>query len=152
MQYAGLEEVFDTSPQYLGTRVSIVFASCADRYKVLITATHISAVPVALCFVPCSISTVQSGKRASACMADCLASSMLFTMINERVAFGLSTGESMRDRRDINTVVFPDPVGSEMPMRDAPPLRAAVQASRQDSWYGRKTTGKVLGLAVETKR
>lgn len=54
----------------------------------------------------------------------------------------------MRDRRDMNTVVFPEPVGSETPIREVPELRAAAQASRQDSWYGRKTRGAMSVVAM----
>ena len=54
-------------------------------------------------------------------------------MMRERTAAGLAMGVDMRDRSDMNTVVFPEPVGSETPMRDAPFAKASVHASRQCS-------------------
>lgn len=59
---------------------------------------------------------------------------MLFTTINERVALGFFAGGMIRERSEMNTVVLPDPVGNETPIREAPELRAAVQASKHDSW------------------
>jgi hypothetical protein len=59
---------------------------------------------------------------------------MLFTMIKDRVALGLFEGGRIRDKREMNTVVFPEPVGSETPMREAPASSAVAQASKQDSW------------------
>jgi hypothetical protein len=57
-------------------------------------------------------------------MADCLASSTLFTMTRERCAAGFDVGGGIRDKREMNTVVFPEPVGIETPIREAPALRA----------------------------
>jgi hypothetical protein len=96
--------------------------------------TYTSANPDALCLGPCSICTVHRGKRFLTCFADCLASSMLFTIMRDRTASGLQLGEAMRDRRETKTVVFPEPVGSETPIRVTPEARASPQASRQRSW------------------
>lgn len=46
----------------------------------------------------------------------------------------------MRDSSEMKTAVLPAPVGKDTPMRDTPDLRASRQASRQDSWYGRRTS------------
>ena len=102
-----------------------------------------SASPEALYLDPCSISTEQCGSILLTCSADCLASSILLTMMRDRTAAGLAAGVDMRDRSEMNTVVFPEPVGSETPMRVAPLANASVQASRQCSWYGRKRTRAV---------
>lgn len=54
-------------------------------------------------------------------------------MIRDFEASGRVFEGRMRDNNVMNTVVFPEPVGKETPMRDAPDLSASVQASRQDS-------------------
>ena len=96
-------------------------------------ATDTLARPEAVCFVPCSISTDHLGKRVETWLADCLASSTLFTMMRERTASGFVAGGDIRDRSEMKTVVLPEPVGNETPIRDAPDARASVQASRQCS-------------------
>jgi hypothetical protein len=45
---------------------------------------------------------------------------MLLTMMRERWAVGFDIGEDIRDNREMNTVVFPEPVGRETPIREAP--------------------------------
>lgn len=65
--------------------------------------------------------------------ADWRASSMLLTIIKERVAFVFVAGGEMRDRREMKTVVLPEPVGSDTPMRVEPSARASVQDVRQSS-------------------
>lgn len=75
------------------------------------------------------------------CSADWCASSMLLTTINERVAATLFAGDAMRDSSETNTVVLPEPVGSETPMRVEPAARASVHDVRQSSWYGLRTMG-----------
>ena len=66
---------------------------------------------------------------------------MLLTTIKERVAATLFGGGAMRDSSETNTVVLPEPVGSETPMRVEPDARASVHVVRQISWYGLRTTG-----------
>lgn len=108
---------------------------------------YTSASPEALCFAPCSISTVQSGKRRATCSADCLASSMLFTIMRALPAVGLCFGDCIRANNEMKTVVFPEPVGSETPMRETPAANASVHASRQCSWYGRRRIGLIAVLS-----
>ena len=67
---------------------------------------------------------------------------MVLTMTRERVA--PLFGGGIRDKSETKTVVLPDPVGRETPMREAPERKESMQASRQDSWYGRK----IMVLAV----
>jgi hypothetical protein len=95
--------------------------------------TDTSARPDALCLTPCSISTVQLGKRRPTCSADCRASSMLFTTMRDLEARGFEVGGAMRDNREMKTVVFPEPVGRETPIREAPLASASVQASKHCS-------------------
>ncbi len=61
--------------------------------------------------------------------------------MRERVAAGFDSGEAIRERREMKTVVLPEPVGRETPMRETPEDKALAHASRHLSWYGRKTTG-----------
>lgn len=74
---------------------------------------------------------------------------MLLTMMRERRAAGFDVGDGIRDSREMNTVVFPEPVGNDTPMREAPERRAWAQASRQCSWYGRRTTGTMLEASLK---
>ena len=53
--------------------------------------------------------------------------------MRDRWAAGFDIGGDIRDSREMNTVVFPEPVGNETPMREAPDWRARVQASRHCS-------------------
>jgi len=48
-----------------------------------------------------------------------------------------------RDRRAMNTVVFPAPVGMDTVLRCAPAASAVWHAWMQASWYGRRMTGDV---------
>ena len=98
--------------------------SPGERFKeeqlIQLESAYTSAFPEALYLEPCSISTDQVGNSLATCTADCLASSMLLTIMRDRWAAGFDMGEDMRDNKEINTVVFPDPVGNETPMREAP--------------------------------
>jgi hypothetical protein len=58
---------------------------------------------------------------------------MLLTMIKDLVASKFIADGAKRARREMNTVVFPEPVGNDTPMREEPESRAVVQASRQCS-------------------
>lgn len=111
---------------------------------------YTSAFPEALCFVPCSISTDHFGNRFATWLADCLASSMLLTIMRDLEAVGFEDGDNIRDKREMKTVVLPAPVGRETPIRDTPECRASMQASRQCSWYGRSSTD--AGAKLEALR
>lgn len=58
---------------------------------------------------------------------------MLLTMIRDLVASKFIAGGAKRARREMKTVVFPEPVGNDTPMREEPESRAEMQASRQCS-------------------
>ena len=58
---------------------------------------------------------------------------MLLTMIKDLVASKFTAGGAKRARRAMKTVVFPEPVGNDTPMREEPESRAEMQASRQSS-------------------
>ena len=79
---------------------------------------------------------------------------MVLTMIMDFVASKFIAGGAKRARREMKTVVFPEPVGNDTPMREAPESRDEMQASRQRSWYGLRMTGaKVepfLPVAIRT--
>jgi hypothetical protein len=47
----------------------------------------------------------------------------------------------MRSRRLINTVVFPEPVGNDTPIRELPESSASMHACRAVSWYDLSKTG-----------
>lgn len=98
-----------------------------------VSLTHKSASPDALCLLPCSISTTQSGRRCLACVAACFASSMLLTMTSDFFAFGLSFLGPKLERSEMKTAVLPAPVGSDTPMREAPAVCASRHALRQIS-------------------
>lgn len=62
-------------------------------------------------------------------------------MINARFASGLCVGGCSIEIRETNTVVFPEPVGSEIPIRVESALRRVSRhACRHVSWYGRSCT------------
>jgi hypothetical protein len=115
---------------YVATVLSKHFGARITREK----PTHKSASPDALCLLPCSISTTQSGLRCFAWAAACFASSMLLTTTNDLVASGLSFLGPNLERSEMKTAVFPAPVGRDTPMRDAPELCASRHALRQTSW------------------
>lgn len=58
---------------------------------------------------------------------------MLLTIIMDLVASKFIAGGAKRARREMKTVVFPEPVGNDTPIRVEPESRAEVQASRQCS-------------------
>jgi hypothetical protein len=58
---------------------------------------------------------------------------MLLTIIIDFVASKFVVGGAKRARREMKTVVFPEPVGRDTPMREEPVSRAEMQASRQSS-------------------
>ena len=58
---------------------------------------------------------------------------MLLTIIIDFVASEFIAGGVKRARREMKTVVFPEPVGNDTPIREEPELRAEMQASRQFS-------------------
>ena len=66
---------------------------------------------------------------------------MLLTIISDLTACLLPVGGRINDNSVTKTVVLPEPVGRETPIRDTPDLRAFVHASRQDNWYGLSFTG-----------
>ena len=104
--------------------------------------TYTSATPLALFLLPWSISTLKCGNILFTCSADCLASSTLMTIIKARVASGLVEEASSIDMSFTNTVVFPEPVGRDIPMRVVSEFLSALrQARRHDSWYGRNCMG-----------
>lgn len=108
--------------------------SCSLRSRV--RSTHKSALPDALYFAPCSISTDQSGRSFCARTAVCRASSMLLTTTSERRASAFLA--SSRESNDMKTAVLPAPVGRDTPIRRTPASNASKHASRQASWYGRR--------------
>ena len=58
---------------------------------------------------------------------------MLLTIIIDFVASKFIAGGAKRARREMKTVVFPEPVGNDTPIREEPESRAEMQASRQCS-------------------
>ena len=58
---------------------------------------------------------------------------MLLTMIMDLVASKFIAGGAKRPKREMKTVVFPEPVGNDTPIREEPESRASMQASRQCS-------------------
>lgn len=104
-------------------------------------APYTSAKPLALLF-PCSISTFSFGNILFTCPAACRANSTLLTIIRDRVASGLDLGEESIDISATKTVVFPEPVGNDIPIRVASFVSSVSrQLRRQVSWYGRNCTG-----------
>ena len=99
----------------------------------MVSLTHKSASPDALCLLPCSISTVQSGRRRFACAAACFASSTLLTMTSDFVAPGLPFLGSKLERSEMKTAVLPAPVGRDTPIRETPEVCASRHALRQIS-------------------
>lgn len=97
----------------------------------IVSMTYKSASPDALCLLPCSISTTQSGRKRLACAAACFASSMLLTMTSDFVASGLPFLGSKLERSEMKTAVLPAPVGRDTPMREAPVACASRHALRQ---------------------
>lgn len=102
---------------------------------------YTSASPEALYFVPCSISTDQEGNIRATWLADWCANSTELTIIKDLVALGLCLAVAIRDRRFTKTVVFPEPVGRDTPIRVEPDVRASIHESKHSSWYGRSTIG-----------
>jgi len=58
---------------------------------------------------------------------------MLFTMISDLVARSFVGGVGIRERSEMKTVVLPEPVGRETPIRVEPDAIAVVQASKHCS-------------------
>ena len=58
---------------------------------------------------------------------------MLLTMIKDFVASKFIAGGAKRARRQMKTVVFPEPVGNDTPIREIFESRDETQASRQCS-------------------
>jgi hypothetical protein len=116
---------------YVATVLSLTFNAQITRDMVWLT--HKSALPDALCLLPCSISTTQSGRICFACDAACFASSMLLTMTSDFVAPGLLFLGSKLERSEIKTAVLPAPVGRDTPMREVPAVCASRHALRQIS-------------------
>lgn len=58
---------------------------------------------------------------------------MLLTMIIDFVASEFVGGGGRRAKREMKTVVLPEPVGKDTPMREEPESRAEIQASRHCS-------------------
>jgi len=140
----GRSMVRDTT--YALERWGIDVAFWSDGEEIYgVSRTHKSACPEALCFAPCSISTLRPGHSFSIWAAACLASSMLFTMIKERVvASSTRNWWNNRESKVIKTVVLPEPVGRDTPIREEPAFNASRHASMQDSWYGRNETGTLV--------
>ena len=75
---------------------------------------------------------------------------MLLTIIKARVALGLVEEASSIDISFTNTVVFPEPVGRDIPMRVVSEfLSASRQARRHDSWYGRNCMGAFVAVPAK---
>lgn len=111
----------------------LTFVMMFGSQEKTVSPTHKSASPDALCLLPCSISTTQSGRRCLACAAACFASSMLLTMTSDLFASGLSFLGPKLERSEMKTAVLPAPVGSDTPMREAPAACASRHALRQIS-------------------
>lgn len=68
-------------------------------------------------------------------------------MMRDFEAAGLDGGGGILDKSEMKTVVLPEPVGRDTPIRETPDIRASTQAFKQVSWYGLRV--KDVGSTVE---